>query len=314
MHPFGSFFRFFLDRFLKFFRNLCPRRNQNKSVPSIVTRLSPLGLDWTKTTAQNMDQTWARQSLRIPYSLKPFLKDAPNRSEAIIDALKAYYGVNGGGGQEYLFQRIAAIEKHLGIEPPPAPEPPPIEVPPAKPKKKRKAKKSPPPEVDTPASDEMSPPPPEVEENPPSDEMSPAPAEVDTTGEEPGSEEISPPAEVDTPASDEMSPAPPEVDTRDAAIVAKNLTNIRDVLNKANHLAAIEPPPAEVEPDTPASDEVSPPAERIEWDKFLEDFPDKTIANLEELTTIACQKYPDRKPLSLRESLRTKLKKLARRK
>jgi hypothetical protein len=252
MHPFGSFFRFFLDRFLKFFRNLCPRRNQNKSVPSIVTRLSPLGLDWTKTTAQNMDQTWARQSLRIPYSLKPFLKDAPNRSEAIIDALKAYYGVNGGGGQEYLFQRIAAIEKHLGIEPPPAPEPPPVEVPPAKPKKKRKAKKSPPPEV---------------EENPPSDEMSPPPPEVDTTGEEPGSEEIS--------------------------------------------------PPAEVEPDTPDSDTTSPPAakpERIEWDKFLEDFPDKTIANLEELTTIACQKYPDRKPLSLRESLRTKLKKLAKRK
>jgi hypothetical protein len=97
--------------------------------------------------------------------------------------------------------------------------------------------------------------------------MSPPPPEVDTTGEEPGSEEIS--------------------------------------------------PPAEVEPDTPDSDTTSPPAakpERIEWDKFLEDFPDKTIANLEELTTIACQKYPDRKPLSLRESLRTKLKKLARRK
>jgi hypothetical protein len=249
-----------------------------------------------------MDQTWARQSLRIPYSLKPFLKDAPNRSEAIIEALKAYYGVDGGGGQEYLFQRIAAIEKHLGIDPPPAPEPPPVEVPPAKPKKKRKAKKSPPPEV---------------EENPPSDEMSPPPPEVDTPGEEPGSEEISPPAEVDTTASDEMSPAPPEVDTRDAAIVAKNLTNIRDVLNKANHLAAIEPPPAEVEPDTPDSDEVSPPAakpERIEWDKFLEDFPDKTLANLEELTTIACERFPDRKVNSLRESLRTKLKKLAKRK
>jgi len=151
---------------------------------------------------------------------------------------------------------------------------------------------SPAPAVDTPASDKMSPAPAVEEpasEEPPAEELlnlnniihllveEPAseepPAEVDTTGEEPGSEEISPPAEV-------------EPDT----------------------------PPAEVEPDTPASDEVSPPAERIEWDKFLEDFPDKTIANLEELTTIACQKYPDRKPLSLRESLRTKLKKLARRK
>ena len=232
-----------------------------------------------------MDQTWARQSLRIPYSLKPFLQNAPNRSEAIIEALKAYYGVDGGGGQEYLFQRIAAIEVHLGIEPPPAPEPPPIEVPPAKPKKKRKAKakKSPPP-----------PPPAEVEENPPGvsrgDTVTatstpldgqdlPAPAE-DTPGEEPDRDEIPPPAEVEEPDSDT---------TKKLDIDVQILTNLRP---------------------SPAPEKTG----QIKWDIFLQDFPDKTIANLEELTTIACERYPDRKVNSLRESLRTKLKKLAKRK
>jgi hypothetical protein len=155
-----------------------------------------------------MDNTWLRLTIRLPNSLKPFLKNEKNKSEAIVKALESHFGVTAPDDRlSAIESRLTALEEMMGID----------------------------------------------------DRMSrPAMAEDKTA------DKTSPPAVEEVPTT-----------------------------------------------DPPASDEMSPPSaksDNVEWGKFLDEFPDKTIADLKELHRIACEKFPDKKVNSLREALRTKLK------
>ena len=156
-----------------------------------------------------MDNTWLRLTIRLPNSLKPFLKNEKNKSEAIVKALESHFGVTAPDDRlSAIESRLTALEEMMGID------------------------------------DRMSP---------------PAMAEEDKA-----TDKTSPPAMEEVPTA-----------------------------------------------DPPANDEMSPPSakpNRINWGEFLDEFPDKGLADLEELHKTACKRFPENKPNSLKESLRTKLK------
>ena len=165
-----------------------------------------------------MDNTWLRLTIRLPNSLKPFLKNEKNKSEAIVKALESHFGVRAPDDRlSAIESRLTALEQMMGT------------------------------------GDILS---------------SPVMTEEDKT-------------------ADNMSPLP-------------------EATQKDDNMS---PPPAK-DKTSPTDDDKMSPAKpnRINWGDFLDEFPDKTIADLEELTTIACERYPDRSQNVLRETLRRKLK------
>ena len=62
------------------------------------------------------DNTWLRLTVRLPYSLKPFLGKESNKSEAIIRALESHFGVIAPADKmSEIETRIAALEDYLGL-------------------------------------------------------------------------------------------------------------------------------------------------------------------------------------------------------
>ena len=62
------------------------------------------------------DNTWLRLTVRLPYSLKPFLGKESNKSEAIIRALESHFGVIAPADKmSEIEARIAALEEYLGL-------------------------------------------------------------------------------------------------------------------------------------------------------------------------------------------------------
>jgi hypothetical protein len=164
-----------------------------------------------------MDNTWLRLTIRLPNSLKPFLKNEKNKSEAIVKALESHFGVTAPDDRlSAIESRLTALEEMMGID-----------------------------------------------------------------------DRMSRPAMAEDKTADKTSPLP-------------------EATQKDDNMS---PPPAK-DKTSPTEDDKMSPAKpnRINWGDFLDEFPDKTIADLEELTTIARERYSDRSQNVLRETLRRKLK------